>query len=618
MKLLNFKATNLFSLGEVEINLDKRGLLLVTGHSNDEGGANGSGKSSLSSKGIVWTLYGATAYGDKADSVINRFADEDATCSGSIDVECSSGGKFRIVRSRRPNRLTVIDLATNTDISCKLEKDTQAMVDKLLGRSRETFLQTDFFGQGKAANFLDLTPKAQTELLETILPFEELTKLADTTKANLTKLKVVRASIERQIAEHTGKIMEAQRQERELSTSIDSWEHQHDAKLATLTQEIAQLEANDPITAKIEELKALVVTLPTKSETQAAIGNATAELVYLDSARDEYARALAEWRAARPPTPVKPSVYDRRCPTCNQQVSFGMAEDLVRQYEQTMSQIEDAEHNIRLMSDFIEQVNYRQISTRGRLSDMDRNFNSLNQIDLEIAQLEATRNSDKLAILRKNLEDTRLEVNPYEHLYNNNATTLKVVMGTLNHHKARLANLDNDQKALEFWQGAFSKELKNEFLDQVCPFLQGKANLHLEGMGNGQLKTRVGTSRLLKTASEKSEFNIGVASSTGASTYDGLSGGEKQIVNFAFGLALSDLAELQVEGPSFFMVLDEPFMALDARNSEHLVDYLNSYLKGKKETILLVSNEETLKALIPNRVQVIKENGISRLEDERP
>ena len=613
MKLLNFKATNLFSLGEVEINLDKRGLLLVTGHSNDEGGANGSGKSSLSSKGIVWTLYGATAYGDKADSVINRFADEDATCSGSIDVECSSGGKFRIVRSRRPNRLTVIDLATNTDISCKLEKDTQAMVDKLLGRSRETFLQTDFFGQGKAANFLDLTPKAQTELLETILPFEELTKLADTTKANLTKLKVVRASIERQIAEHNGKMMEAQRQERELSTSIDSWEHQHDAKLEALVQEIDQTEASDPILARIEELKAMVVTLPTKRETEAEIANIVAELNYYDEAKDQYTRSLSEWRGVRPPTPAKP--HDQNCPTCRQPIGYNLSAELKEQYDQTMAKIDEAEYNIQLMSNGIEQIAYRQISARGRLSDVERNFSSLKQIDLEIAQLEATRNSDKLAILRKNLEDTRLEVNPYEHLYNNNASTLKVVMGTLNHHKSRLANIDNDQKALEFWQGAFSKELKNEFLDQVCPFLQGKANLHLEGMGNVQLRVHVGTSKSLKTAAEKSEFNIRVESATGSSDYAGLSGGEKQIVNFSFGLALSDLAEIQVDGPSYFMVLDEPFMALDARNSEHLVEYLNSYLKSKKETILLVSNEETLKALIPNRVQVIKENGISRIED---
>jgi len=613
MKLLNFKAQNLFSLGEVEIDLDKRGLLLVTGHSNDEGGANGSGKSSLSSKGIVWTLYGTTAYGDKADAVINRFADEDATCSGSVDVECSNGGKFRIIRSRRPNRLTVIDLATGTDVSCKLEKETQSMVDKLLGRSRETFLQTDFFGQGKAANFLDLTPKAQAELLETILPFEELTALAETTKSNLTRLKVIRASAERHIAEHNGKMLEAQRQERELSTSIDTWETQHDSKVASLTEQIAQLEASDPTLARIEELKTLVVQLPTRRETKAQIGNCYEHLALLDDYKRQYNQALVEWRSHMPVKMSEP--LEQKCPTCEQGIAYQQYHELRQRYQRNREQIAVAESAIADVLYKLNQLNLQTDAVNSRLTEADQNIRKLDAIDVEIAQLQATRNSDNLAILRKSLEDTRLEVNPYEHLYNNNASTLKTVTSSLNHHKNRLAEVDNDQKALEFWQSAFSKELKNEFLDQVCPFLEGKANLHLEGMGNGQIKVKVSTTKTLKSSDSKSEFTIGVSSNTGGNTYEALSGGEKQITNFAIGLALADLAELQVEGPSYFMVLDEPFMALDARNSEHLVDYLNSYLKTKKETILLVSNEETLKALIPNRVQVIKENGVSRLED---
>lgn len=613
MKLLNFKAQNLFSLGEVELSLDKRGLLLVTGHSNDEGGANGSGKSSLSSKGIVWTLYGATAYGDKADAVINRFADEDSTCSGSIDVECNNGDKFRIIRSRRPNRLTVIDLATSTDVSCKLEKDTQAMVDRLLGRTRETFLQTDFFGQGKAANFLDLTPKAQAELLETILPFEELTELADSTKGKLVQLKTVRASIERHVAEHNGKMMEAQRQERELSSSIDTWEQKHDAAIAYLSEQIAQLEANDPTLARIEELKTLVVTLPTRNETQTLIDSCYSWMAHVVTQKEQYNQALAEWRAHMPGRVPEPK--DLKCPTCEQGMPHQQFHILKDRFVRNQAQIAEVEHQISNALGRISDADHAIKDITASLDEADRNLRKLNQIDVEIAQLQATRNSDNLATLRKSLEDTQAEVNPYESLYNNNASTLKIVTSTLNHHKSRLAEVDNDQKALEFWQGAFNKDIKNEFLNQVCPFLEGKANLHLEGMGNGQIKVKVSTTKTLKSSDSKSEFTVSCSSATGGSNYESLSGGEKQMVNFAMGLALADLAEHQVDGPSYFMVLDEPFMALDARNSEHLVEYLNSYLKTKKETILLVSNEETLKALIPNRVQVIKEQGISRLED---
>jgi DNA repair exonuclease SbcCD ATPase subunit len=177
-----------------------------------------------------------------------------------------------------------------------------------------------------------------------------------------------------------------------------------------------------------------------------------------------------------------------------------------------------------------------------------------------------------------------------------------------------LVEIGNDRHALEFWRDAFGKELKNEFINQVCPFLERRANDHLEGLGNSQIKVSVSTRKVLKSAEDRSEFTITASSSSGGSSYESLSGGERQIVNFAVGLSLADLAELQTDGPSYFMVLDEPFMALDARNSENLVNYLNRYLGSKKETILLVSNEENLKNLIPNRVNVVKEHGISRLE----
>jgi DNA repair exonuclease SbcCD ATPase subunit len=613
MRLLNFKAQNLFSLGDVELDLDKRGLLLVTGHSLDEGGANGSGKSSLSSKGIVWVLYGNTAAGDKADAVINRFAEEDATCSGSINMESGDGQQFRIVRSRRPNRLTVIDVATGTDISCKTEKDTQAMVDRLLGRSRETFLQTDFFGQGKAANFLDLTPKAQAELLETILPFEQLTQLADNTKDFLTKLKVVQSSCERHVAEHNGKMLECQRQERELSTSIDAWERQHDASIVSLTEEVAKLEANDPVLTKIDELKKLVVTLPTKNETDMLVVGTNAIIGILIDQRDAHLKAIGEWRVVAGRKLVEP--VNNACPTCKQNMPPEQFDALLGKHIHDSMDIVHAEKTVKKYTEVLNQLEQSIREAQAQQALASENSRKLNQVDLEIAQLEATRNNDNLAILRQKLESVELERNPYEHLYNANATALKYAVSSLGHHKNRVEAIENDRKALEFWQAAFGKELKNEFLNQVCPFIETKANIHLGGMGNGQIKVKVSTTKTLKSNDSKSEFNVAVYSNTGGATYDALSGGERQIVNFAFGLALSDLAESQVDGPSYFMVLDEPFMALDARNSENLVTYLTGYLKSKKETILLVSNEETLKALIPNSIQVVKENGVSRLDD---
>ena len=87
------------------------------------------------------------------------------------------------------------------------------------------------------------------------------------------------------------------------------------------------------------------------------------------------------------------------------------------------------------------------------------------------------------------------------------------------------------------------------------------------------------------------------------------------MVNFSISLALSDLAETQFSGSSSFAILDEPFTNLDARNCESVISFLNTQFSDKKKTILLISNEDTLKQSIPKRINVVKEKGKSTLQE---
>ena len=615
MRLLNFKAKNLFSLGEIDLDLSNRGLLLVTGHSLDEGGANGSGKSSISNKGILWTLFGSTASGDKADAAINRFAEEDATCCGSLDVESNDGSKFRIIRSRNPNRLTIIDVASGEDVSAKTEKDTQELVHRILGRTRDTFLQTDFFGQGKAANFLDLTPKAQVEVLEEILPIDQVNQLAESAKKNLAKINVIITSINRQISEVTGKLLEAQKSERTLSTSVDEWEAQHYARLATLREKITQEEASDQTLSTIAAIRAKIADLPSRSTLEEDLAtakeNEKSYLVGLTSWRE----SLQAWvneksKIVAVPKPVSP----KACPTCKSKMSDETFQVLQHRYNEYTDTLKKYDRQITEINNEIQRLDSFYQTIKNYLTKVQNQLDTLTSLEYQIEQINNSRNSNRLSGLKQELELVEAEINPYTAMYSESTKNVNSLVSNLTHQKSRLEEVEKDKAALEFWQAAFSKDLKNEMLNLACPFLQEKAKIHLEGLGNGQIKVQVSTTKTLKSNENRSEFSVTVFSTTGGATYDSLSGGEKQMANFAVGLALADLAELQVDGPSRFMVLDEPFTMLDARNSENLVSYLNSYLADKKETILLVSNEESLKALVPNRIHVVKENGVTRLE----
>lgn len=79
MKILKATFQNFLTLSEACLELDDRGLLLITGKNDDDTSANsnGAGKSSLVD-GICWALYGTTARDVSGDDVVNETAKKTA------------------------------------------------------------------------------------------------------------------------------------------------------------------------------------------------------------------------------------------------------------------------------------------------------------------------------------------------------------------------------------------------------------------------------------------------------------------------------------------------------------------------------------------------------------
>ena len=615
MKLLSFRAKNLFSLGEVDLDLGNRGLLLVTGYSVDEGGANGSGKSSLSNKGLLWTLFGATAGGEKADAVINRFRKEGEEIFGEVVVEPTSGGRFRIHRSRNPNRLLLNDLDTDKNISSTTEKDTQIIINHILGRNKETFLQTDFFGQGKTASFLDLTVKAQVELLENILPFERLQELHDKAKHYLGKVKTATQRYQDLVFETQGQLQECQRQERTISDSIDKWEQNQLKQVVSLVGQFEALQITEEKAARMQELDSLLSDFVDPMLNAKAITDAKFEIETLNAYVKTYKDIISNIdRDLLMLKSVPEPLNDTKCPTCLaplSEIAIKKCRDEFSAYSFKKAQLVEAKNTTKEYLQTVEDGLQTQHTILADYHTAQQNFAAYTR---ELNELRAQVSDVRLLQLEEAIRDAKGASNPYASLYAENSDRTNLIMGHFNALKSKVDSINKDATALEFWVQAFSKDLKNELLKQVCPFLEQKSNIHLSALGNPQIKVRFLTTKTLKSTDEKSEFTVSVESSTGGGTYDSLSGGEKQMANFAVGMALADLAETQVDGPSKLAILDEPFMALDSRNSELVVNYLQTYLSNKKDTILLVSNEESLKQLIPNQIKVIKEYGITRLE----
>lgn len=621
MKLLRLKAENIFSLGHIDQELAGRGLTLVTGFSEDEGGFNGSGKSSLANKSILFCLFGETAGGLKADSVLNRHMGKRKGFA-EIDFIGKDGAEYRVRRERPAN--LVLERG-GQDVSAKTAKDTQDMINKALGIDFKTFVQTSFFGQGRNISYPSLTPKEQKIILEQILPMEQVDAWASYAEAQYKEVSKLAMKIEGELT-----VLSTQHQTIKSECDIAAYDaqmfHTRQKKdIEEVEQKLATVDAAfADERAKLEVLQAQVadIDLVEIGQRKMELQERFAQIRQSDQKEVDAALVAAresetQWKVRRVYLAKEMDTINNSaaCPTCLR--AYDNLSDIEERKVTTRTLIEEANLNTELAQ---RAVNHYQEESRKIAMEAD-----LIQRDLlALAQKETARNNaamqvgqvnTKIKFAKESLEAQRTSIQNRENTYDITrarlAQQLILLDAKILEVNKRLGIVNGEVEHLDYWREVYAQELKLKLFEDACPFLDSRTAYHLEKLKNNQIHVEFSTVKRLATGKAKEEFDVTVWSETGGKGFDSLSGGEAQIVSFAVGLALSDLASSVSSTNSSFLILDEVFSELDTRNSEAIVEYLTGELGKSKDTIFLISNDEALKSLIPSRIHVVKRSGIT-------
>ena len=594
MKLLNLHAHNVFSIGDVKLSLKDRGLMLVTGWSYDEKNGNMAGKSSVANHCISWGLYGRTVHGIKADAVINTSIPNAKHCGVTIHFEGIDGEEYRIYRARKPNSLVLSKLCFTKaeeweDLSKRNEKDTQELINALLGRDHKTFIQSDFFGQGRERSFLTLPGSDQKAVIEEILP--------------LNSLDAWQAKAKQHLHDTIDEVREAEYQqrasfdrERHLVTQFNIIQSQEAGWVVTQASDLRMAqEALNKILALdsvIEtEIKALRESVPpgdtvrvlkAQTVTEATLTTEINALGYkIDTLTGDIDR-----RGARPDV----------CMSCEQELPPALLKLNANALANDKTKREEL------------------VKERGEKEAKQYLAASMIAICHEIQGLETKIDSKgQEAPLREKIRLLDTASNPFSSLLTAAEKAVKLEqlerlrLGTV--YAAEVQKRDH----YKFWAEAYGTDLKTMIFEQVCPFLERKANQFLRDLQNEQIKVKFRTVKVLKSGEARDKFCVTAASDTGSQVFELFSGAEQQLTSFAVGMALSELASMQVEGSSQFMILDEPFLYQSPENCERIVNFVTTHLVGEKATILLISNEDNLVNLVPNRVHVVKKKGVTSI-----
>ena len=598
MKLLHLKAHNVFSIGTIEMSLKDRGLTLVTGWSYDDNNGNAAGKSSLARNAITWGMYGKTVDGVKADAVINTSIKNAKHCGVTLHFEGVNGNTYRIYRARKPNSLVLSILNPGSledeeewqDLSKRLDTDTQQAIDTLLGRDHKTFIQANFFGQGRERSFLALPGSEQRAVIEEILPLSSLeawhVNAGEAKKAAQGKLDdaraVLRAQAERvkmAFTHHDG--LKSQRTTFDTNTTVELSGLQHKLNKIQLTS-----------TGVEEEITSLMQALPVQP-LEESFEMYREEEKLLVSENNKLGYKIDNLTGDIDSRAAKPEV----CSSCNQALPAAAVEANI----------------ISLASDKAA----REVLVKKRDSNIARMYNNDAQLAIckEVQQLKVTLNmSLHEATLKENMRLLEEASNPFTVVTSQAKRDYEKERQFEATYMALVTAEENMLDHYQFWDRAFGKDLKTLLFDQVCPYLEAKANKYLADLNNGQIKVSFSVTKEMKSGDTKDQFSVTASSSTGSKAFELFSGAEKQLASFAVGMALSDLAGLQTKGATKFMILDEPFLYQSPQNCEAIVSFLTTQKAVGDSTILLISNEDNLAGLIPNRVHVVKRNGVSSIE----
>lgn len=637
MKILSMDIENFLGIGRASVSLDRGGLTLVEGINNDSTTArsNGAGKSTMFDA-LYWGLYGLTRHGSKADEVVNRFT----TGGCKVAITAEIGGKSCLVARHRKygktgdNSLKIeVD---GDDITAGITRDSQALLESMLGMNALTFSKAVFFGQGDMKPFAALTDGELKTVFEQALGLTWFSDSRAKVGGTLSALKQQAAQAETNMLLFIGNRNLAMSRVDAMNESIakdeeaeKTWRQSLEknqatamtledglrVEIATLTEERNSLAvASGASGAKLDELNALHAKLSD------AIAAENTTLARSDTMVNSLRRRIEELVDRQT---ALAGMVGATCPTCTQVIE---AENIERT-KQVLT--EDGKKVQEDMGQHKEVF----VAAQGKRSK----FNTLlNQLADKIRTVEGEANvantriagiggellalGGQLTAAANTIEGIKTDIaagNSKTAQIAASKKTLDMLLSDLDVANDRITQLKegaNDlairQEKVQLLSDALGNAgVKSYVFDSITPELNSYSNRYLQIL-EPDLSVEISTVTKLKTGDYREKFSIDVSNVNGANSLSGSSGGERQKFNLAIALAFNKLMRSMAGSDVPLMVLDEPFEALDSGSSDQVFELLKDL---DADNLYLITHNESVRDLIPDRMIVEKTGGVATI-----
>ena len=600
------------SLGPVH--LSGVGLVLVDGRNFDDPTvtSNGAGKSSIA-EAVVYGLTGRTLRGVRVADLLWRHAESGATLEVALACCVAGGRELRIARRRIANGPTSMTVFLDgADVTLPTEDQNQRFIDELTGWTFEALRRRLVFGQGAAESFAGMTDGQRKETLEHIAGGWRFDPYWQAAKAFRDEIRASLADNEKELAGVAGAKDEATRTWKraeqtsvELKASAKSKKSGLRAQIANVEAEVARLAQS-----KTDREAALDANL-----IEAALEASDAATAERDRLKSALAGAKAKNAAAKLAADKADQTFSTAanapaCPVCGREWTTGHRIRSVAPLEKERDENRDAllQSSKDAMS-LKEQLTAAEQVAQVRERDAGAALVEKAKVDALEASIEDAQ--EKLDAAKAQLGE--LESGEVAKRAKADLEAASARWSELDAAQAELDGSIADDKALlpsveELVRLLGPQGLRVYAFEDLAPAINVETALALDVLADGRLGAELSTET---TESGAAKLALRVWSVDGATTYAGLSGGQRRKVDLALLWAVHAAAP----GALNLLIADEAFDSLDGEACSRAAAMLRerSSRMGAAGSLLVMTHRQELRGEFENVWTVERRGGDSAL-----
>lgn len=663
MEFKKIKAQNFLCFGEkgIEIDFQNYGsIVVITGKNNDVkdtefNSSNGSGKSSIMDV-LLYGLFGKTLKNPKkigVKDVINNKTNKKMIIEIYFD-------DIKILRSRKPDGLKLWrskegKFDETTELTRGEIKQTQDMIESILGFNYETFKSICVFTDSNTDSYLESNATDRRIIVENLLGLEkyriynEKTKeIVKETKNEITLAEKDNNSNQTIIDNMTSQLNQiVDKKELWVKTIQQELENLKNDK-SILVKQIESLKAFDPQvekydnaqnqiiekTSKIDALNEKITKLETtKEQIENKIeegknilteyvnnsGNIKNNISLFDAKIKENKNKIDKI------TKLEDGVICEHCLSTIDKNSYFHIEvecktnldsiisnknELEKEQKELLEKINNIKADLQKVIELKSKIIASLTENKNNIQVLQNEIKDLNKIQKPetinlIDKIENKIAANNITIMEK--ENAISGKSPFCEIIENALLKIKEIKIKKDESQIKLNTLVAKIPYLNFWLDAFGdKGVRKFVVDQILPLLNSSVENMLSILVDGNISLKF-----------DNEFNEEIQKSTDETSiiYDLLSNGQKRRINLAVSQAFAHVRELNSGTTPNIIFLDEISINMDSQGNNAIYKLIKNISKNK-QVFITTHDQELLQLLADaNQLRLKMENGISHIHN---